>query len=176
MTDIILEKPDHHIGIESLLDQAFGQNRYQKTSYQYRQSIPPVKDLCHVIVENDQVIATIRYWQILIDQHPISTLLLGPIAVAKSHRGLGLGLKLGHYTLNKAAELGYELAFLVGDIAYYQRFGFEFSSPYGFVMPNEKAERLLVKELNNLTTFLKNINSEVKATLLPLKSNNIQVA
>jgi predicted N-acetyltransferase YhbS len=50
--------------------------------------------------------------------------LLGPLAVAQSHRDCGLGGALMRTGLARAAALGHKAVMLVGDEPYYSRFGF----------------------------------------------------
>jgi predicted N-acetyltransferase YhbS len=52
-------------------------------------------------------------------------LLLGPLAVARSHRSLGIGSRLMREALWRAAMLGHKAVLLVGDAPYYARFGFD---------------------------------------------------
>lgn len=54
--------------------------------------------------------------------HP--SLLLAPIAVKKEHRNQNVGAVLIHAGFERAHALGFDSIFLVGDPAYYSRFGF----------------------------------------------------
>ena len=53
-----------------------------------------------------------------------SFLLVAPLCVDIEHRNCGIGAALMEHALNKGKELGYDAALLVGDPAYYSRFGF----------------------------------------------------
>lgn len=53
------------------------------------------------------------------------TLLLSPLSVASEHRRQGTGSRLVHTALKRARLLGHEHVVLVGDPAYYGRFGFQ---------------------------------------------------
>ncbi len=53
------------------------------------------------------------------------TLLLSPLSVAFEHRGQGTGSRLVSAALKRAERLGHEHVVLVGDPAYYGRFGFQ---------------------------------------------------
>ena len=61
---------------------------------------------------------------------------LAPVAVLPDHRNRGLGGRLIREALDRLREAGEEMVFLVGEPAYYRRFGFEaaaaapFASPY----------------------------------------------
>jgi len=55
-------------------------------------------------------------------------LALGPLAVRPDHQRRGAGSALMHAVLGAADALGEPLAALLGDPAYYRRFGFELST------------------------------------------------
>jgi predicted N-acetyltransferase YhbS len=63
-------------------------------------------------------------------------LLLGPLAVVLARRGAGLGSQLVREALRRAEAMGYTTVILVGDPAYYSRFGFEPSSHFGISNTN----------------------------------------
>jgi len=145
MIKITTERPEHAGTIETLLDAAFGPDRHAKISYSYRQGVEPVIPLCLVALEQDALAATIRYWPITIGDTP--SLLLGPVAVAENQRSAGLGGKLIRCSLARAATIGYRSVILVGDEAYYGRFGFHPASRHGIVMPRENPVRVLALSL-----------------------------
>ncbi|MGB8840920.1 MAG: N-acetyltransferase [Aliidongia sp.] len=145
MFKITTERPEHIEAIESLLDASFGVDRQNKISYCYRVGVNKVVPLCMIASADDQLVATIRYWPVAIGS--TSSLLLGPVAVADKHRNAGLGGKLIRHSLGRAAALGYRSAVLVGDHAYYNRFGFQPASSHGIVMPDENPTRVLALSL-----------------------------
>lgn len=120
----VLEQPYHADAVEALLDQAFGAGRKDKTVYRLRDGVPPLASLCFVCESNDgRIDASIRYWPIGI-AGTVPALLLGPIAVAASRQGEGLGVRLIKHSLTVAAANGHRIVLLVGDERYYGRFGF----------------------------------------------------
>jgi len=141
MIKITTERPEHAGAIETLLDAAFGVDRHAKISYSYRQGVDRVTPLCLVALDDCALAATIRFWPVTIGDAP--ALLLGPIAVAESHRDAGLGGRLIRCSLERARTLGYRTVILVGDEPYYGRFGFHPASRHGIVMPRENPARLL---------------------------------
>ncbi|MEI9983210.1 MAG: N-acetyltransferase [Aliidongia sp.] len=141
MIKFTTERPEHAGAIETLLDAAFGADRHAKISYSYREGVERVVPLCLVALDDGVLAATIRYWPVMIGDAP--ALLLGPVAVAESHRNAGLGGKLIRCSLDRARTLGYRSVLLVGDEAYYGRFGFHPASRHGIVMPHENPTRLL---------------------------------
>lgn len=67
---------------------------------------------------------------------PKHCLALGPVSVAPDHQGTGIGSALIRAALEQAEEEEWVAVFVLGDPAYYDRFGFDvgqastFSSPY----------------------------------------------
>jgi predicted N-acetyltransferase YhbS len=143
MFTITTQRAEDGPAIEDLLDTAFGPFRESKVSYRYRAGVAPVASLQLVARDaGDAVVGTIRYWPVLIGHAGKPGLLLGPLAVAGHARSLGIGAALVRRTLDMAAWARHERVLLVGDLAYYQRFGFVPATPHGIVMPGENPARL----------------------------------
>ncbi|HJP75692.1 MAG TPA: N-acetyltransferase [Pseudonocardiaceae bacterium] len=60
---------------------------------------------------------------------------LGPLSVAPDHQRTGVGSALMHAVLGAAEALDEPLVSLLGDPAYYRRFGFQPSTDYGIEPP-----------------------------------------
>lgn len=148
MFDISPASPEDTPAVEALLDAAFGRDRTSKTSYRYRDGVDPVRQLGYVVREQGRIIGSIAYWPILIGESDFEALLLGPLAVDPTRKNEGIGRALVFGTLDRAAALGYRLVLLVGDPAYYRRFGFSPAAPEGFSMPGENPERLQLRALD----------------------------
>lgn len=132
--------------IEPLLDRCFGIDRHGKTSYRYREGVPPLADLAFVAEDDTAtLVGAIRYWPIRLGRLP--ALLLGPLAIDPLRQGRGIGRALVFHSLETATAAGHRLVFLVGDSAYYARFGFAVAPP-GIVMPNEHPTRLNYRVLD----------------------------
>jgi predicted N-acetyltransferase YhbS len=140
-------EPGDEPAIEQLLDRCFGPDRLTKRSYRYRDGVNPVAELQLVARSADGLIGTVRYWPIAIGQHYVRALLLGPLAVDPGRRGQGVATALMRRALDFATDAGHDLVLLVGDAAFYRRFGFTPAAPFGIEMPDETPGRLLVKEL-----------------------------
>jgi predicted N-acetyltransferase YhbS len=147
MFTITTERPADAGEIEALLDVAFGAGRLAKASYQYRHGVKPVAGLSLVARDRGRLVGAIRYWPVRIGNAGTPALLLGPLAVDPTRRGEGIGRMLVARTLDRAMLEGQRIVLLVGDLAYYQQFGFEPATPHGLIMPREKPERLLVRTL-----------------------------
>jgi predicted N-acetyltransferase YhbS len=107
---------------ERLLDEAFGQTRHDKTCERLRAGRLPAARLALVAYAGPRLIGTLRLWDVRANAQPI--LLLGPLAVAASHRNCGIGARLIVEALARATQCGHRAVVLVGDAAYYGRFGF----------------------------------------------------
>jgi predicted N-acetyltransferase YhbS len=144
---ICLRKQGDTAGIERLLDTAFGTDRARKLSYAYRQGLEPIWPLSFSAHEGDRLVGTISAWPIAVGDSTEAAILLGPIAVDTEVRGAGLGSALVRECLLHAGERGFGLALLVGDMAYYGRFGFVPAAGFGIEMTGENPDRLLALPL-----------------------------
>ncbi|MGC2857529.1 GNAT family N-acetyltransferase [Novispirillum sp. DQ9] len=120
--------------VEALLDRAFGPQRHEKTCQRLRDDQRPAHELAFVVCHADDLIATIRFWDLEIGGTH-RALLLGPLAVDEAHRAEGWGAKLVRYGLNQAALRGHRAVILVGDEPYYARFGFAAALTRGMILP-----------------------------------------
>jgi putative acetyltransferase len=68
-----------------------------------------------------------------------SAVLLGPLAVAPAWQRRGVGSALVRTGLRRLEDMGVGLVFVLGDPAYYERFGFRHESTVEppFVLPDE---------------------------------------
>jgi predicted N-acetyltransferase YhbS len=74
--------------------------------------------------------------------------LLGPLAVHPEQRNRGIGSALMRRVIARARLAGHGAILLVGDAAYYSRFGFTAAATAGLWMPGPfEAHRLLALEL-----------------------------
>ena len=67
---------------------------------------------------------------------PRQVLLLAPVCVVLERRDRGVGARLIGEALRRARELGHAAAVLVGDPAYYSRFGFRPCASFGIANAN----------------------------------------
>ena len=65
------------------------------------------------------------------------TLLLAPLCVKLEYRKRGVGTALVKESFRRAVQEGYQSVVLVGDPAYYGRFGFRQASDFGIRYPEE---------------------------------------
>lgn len=144
MHELSVEQPQDWWEVEALFDLCFAPAREALSSYRLRDDVPPVAELCLVGREDGIISGAIRYWPVRIAGQ--SALLLGPVAVHPTHQGEGLGALLLDRSLEIANSLGWARVMLVGDYAYYRRFGFERLEHVTMPPPTDPA-RVLGREL-----------------------------
>lgn len=121
---VVTEEETRHVEArEALLDQAFGEDRFAKTSERLREDRLPSEGLALVALSGERLVGTVRLWDVSLGAGR-PALLLGPLAVDGTLRSAGIGSVLMREALGRAADLGHRAVILVGDEPYYRRFGF----------------------------------------------------
>ena len=106
-----------------LLSRAFGDDIGPKPSDTVRAGRMPAEGLALVAeAEDGRLAGCVRLWHVAAGGVP--ALLLGPLAVDPAFQGAGVGSMLMRRALNRAGAAGHRAVVLVGDPAYYGRFGF----------------------------------------------------
>lgn len=142
--ELALESSDDWWEVEALYDLCFAPGREALSSYRLRDGVAPVASLCLRLRDENGVAAAIRYWPVQVGGQ--DALLLGPIAVHPTHQSEGLGGWLMRESLSRAAAGGWARVLLVGDLPYYQRFGFQRVAGVNMPPPTDSA-RVLALEL-----------------------------
>jgi predicted N-acetyltransferase YhbS len=133
---------------EALLDQAYGPSRFAKASERLREGRVPADGLSLVAVDRGRIVGTVRLWHVTAGPGR-AALLSGPLAVDPAHRNRGIGSALMRRTIARARLAGHRAILLVGDAAYYSRFGFTAAPTGGLWMPGRyDRDRLLALELH----------------------------
>lgn len=147
MATIREEKIGDAAGREALLDQAYGTARLQKASERLREGRLPADGLSLVATDRGRLVGTVRLWHIAAGPGR-PALLLGPLAVDPHCRNRGIGSALVRRAIARAHFAGHHAIVLVGDAAYYGRFGFTAALTRRLWMPGRcEPERLLALEL-----------------------------
>ncbi|MFP3545620.1 N-acetyltransferase [Rhizobium sp. SIMBA_035] len=147
------ENPSDVVARENLLDRAMGPNRRKKSSEKIRRGRIPAEGLALVARDGDgHVIGTVRLWNVEAGVNsegtPINALLLGPLAVDAAYEGKGIGAALMRAAILEAKNRQHGAILLVGDAAYYERFGFFAEGARHLVMPGPfERSRFLALEL-----------------------------
>lgn len=116
--------------VEALLDSAFGPGRFQRTAYTIRGRSGSIAALSFAAVEDRTLVGSIQCWPIALigDDGEVPLVMLGPVAVAPTHQGDGIGRSLMTRALDAAATEHLDDALmLIGDPDYYGRF-FDFTA------------------------------------------------
>src|SRR5262245_4962738 len=139
--------PEDLPAIFDLHARVFGPGRFTRTAYRVREGTPPISRYCIKAMLGNELVAAIRYTPVTIGGRG-GALLLGPLAVEPEYAGQGYGKGLVAVSLERAKADGVELVTLVGDEAYYGRFGF-FRVPLGQItLPGPvDPSRMLAAEL-----------------------------
>jgi predicted N-acetyltransferase YhbS len=147
MVSIREEKASDAAAREALLDAAYGPARFTKTSERLREGRQPARGLSLVAADCGQIVGTVRLWHVTAG--PARTaLLLGPLAVHPDHRCRGIGSTLVRRAIARARLAGHRVILLIGDAAYYERFGFTVALTGSLWMPGQfDRDRLLALEL-----------------------------
>jgi predicted N-acetyltransferase YhbS len=141
------ERPADGPAREALLDACFGPGRRQKTCERLREGRRAADGLALVLDQDGAVAGTLRLWHVTAGRGR-AALVLGPVAVRRDLQGRGLGAALVRTALDRARGLGHRAVLLVGDAAYYGRFGFSAAATRALRLPGPYApERFLGLEL-----------------------------
>jgi predicted N-acetyltransferase YhbS len=134
------ENPADVVARERLLDHAMGPDRRRKSSEALRRNRLPAEGLALVARDTEgHVIGTVRLWHveagITQSGNAVPALLLGPLAVDPNHEGKGIGGALMRAAILEARNREHGAILLVGDAAYYERFGFSADKAATLMMP-----------------------------------------
>ena len=145
MISIRSERPTDTAAREALLDVAYGPVRFTKPSQRLREGHEAAVAL--VATEQGRLVGSVRLWPVAAGTGR-SALLLGPLAVDPACRRRGIGAALMRRAIRAARDAGHAAVLLVGDAAYYARFGFTAAKTTALKMPGPfDPARLLALEL-----------------------------
>ena len=132
--------------IDRLDARAFGPGRFARSAYRLREGAEPVFALSFTARVGTLLVGANRMTGIACGGAP--ALLLGPLTVEPAFRNRGIGAALLARSLDTALALDHQLVLLVGDLPYYQRFGFRQVPHARLTMPGPvDRSRLLYREL-----------------------------
>jgi len=140
------ERGSDVVAREALLDACFGENRHTRTCQRLRDRRAPAEGLALSAVHQGRLVGTLRLWHVSAGGVP--ALVLGPLAVDPACRELGIGAALMNHALAAAKAHGHGTVILLGDAAYYTRFGFSALKTGQLSLPGPfERDRLLALEL-----------------------------
>lgn len=139
------ERPEEFPAIYRLIEEAFrtakvSDGKEQDFTDRLRAGGGYIPSLALVAEEETRLVGhTMLTRTALRDGTPV--LLLAPLSVVSDRRGRGIGEALVREALRRARDLGEETVVLVGDPAYYGRFGFRQSTELGIRNTNGIPDR-----------------------------------
>lgn len=132
--------------MDALAARAFGPGRYARTAFRLREGVAPENNLCFVATQNDEIVGSVRLTRISVGTD--ECLILGPLMASSQLRNIGIGRELMNRALHTVKQSGHKYVILVGDLAYYQRFGFRRIAAGKISLPGPvDSQRLLGLEL-----------------------------
>jgi predicted N-acetyltransferase YhbS len=135
--------------IEALLDRAFGPGRFTKCSERVREFAEFAPELSFLGWSDGRLSGVVRLWRVRVGETPLA--FLGPLAVDTDARSAGVGGLLVARACEAAEAAGEPAVLLVGDPAYFARFGFSAGPAKGVRMPGPVDQRrVLVRAFRDL--------------------------
>lgn len=146
--ELLPDTAEHAAEVEALYDHVFGPGRYAKTAERLREGNAKIEEASFVAVDAEGLCGVVRLWPVGVGKTKRAAF-LGPIAVAERRRNSGVAFRLMERSIGVCRELGYSAVILVGDEAYYSRFGFGCAAAGRFVLPGPvDPKRILIRELS----------------------------
>ena len=124
------ETPDDRAAVHAVVAGAFGQSDEADLVEQLHADGDVFVSL---VAEEDG--AVIGHVLLSAMRAPIRALGLAPVSVGPARQGTGVGSALIREAIRLAREAGYAAIFVLGDQAYYGRFGFDVDAARGFASP-----------------------------------------
>jgi putative acetyltransferase len=124
------EQPADRAAIHALVAAAFGQKDEADLVDALRDAGDSVVSL--VAVKDDRIVGHVMLSRM---QAPFRALGLAPVSVIPDRQSAGVGSALINEAIRLAREAGYAAIFVLGDQAYYGRFGFDVEAAAGFSSP-----------------------------------------
>jgi len=146
------EKLEDFNAVEALAAEAFGPGRFARTAFRLRENVLCEPDLSFTLKYEGKLAGSVKLTKIMIGD--TEALLLGPLVVAPKYKNFGFGRKLMEVSVKAAREKGHSAILLVGDLPYYQQFGFEIVKHGSISMPGPvNTQRLLICNLQGDEAF-----------------------
>lgn len=141
------DAPEHAAAVEALYDDVFGPGRFAKTAERLREGNTKIADASLVAIDSEGLTGVVRVWPVTVGETGRAAF-LGPIAVAERRRGNGVAFKLMERAIGVCREQGYAAVILVGDLDYYDRFGFKSAEGRFQLSGPVDQKRVLIRDLS----------------------------
>ena len=145
--ELVPDSAEHAAAVEALYDEVFGPGRFAKAAERLRETNHKIAEASFVAVDAEGLCGVVRLWPVDAEAGGQAAF-LGPIAVAQRRRGNGVAFRLMERSIGVCREKGYPAVILVGDEAYYARFGFRKAGVGRFTLPGPVDQnRILIRDL-----------------------------
>ncbi len=135
-----------HDAIERLHARSFGPGRYARTAFRLREMAGKDSASGFVAHVGTFLAGSVRLTPVKAGD--VAAAMLGPLAVDPAFEGRGVGAGLMREAISATGHRGCGLILLVGDLAYYARFGFAVVPPGQLALPGPvDPARLLALEM-----------------------------
>ena len=124
------ERPGDEAGIADVLERAFGRSEEARLVERLRADGDATISL--IAEEEGAIVAHVLLSRM---EAPLRALGLAPVSVAPDRQRRGIGGALVREALDMARSRGWEGVFVLGEPAYYRRFGFRAELAAGFISP-----------------------------------------
>lgn len=131
------ERPGDQAAIRAVHERAFGRPQEANLVDALRTLDAFEPRLSLVADDGDVIVGHVLFTETAIGG--ATALVLAPLAVDPECQGRGVGGELVRNGLSVAEQLGYPVVLVLGDTAYYPRFGFEPAAPHGIRSPYDDA-------------------------------------
>jgi putative acetyltransferase len=126
------EGPADRGAVAAVLEAAFGRRDEAELVSELRSRASPRLSL--VALQADEVVGHVFFSPVRLDLRagaPVAAGGLAPLGVTPASQGRGVGSALVRAGLSACSGLGWRAVFVLGEPAYYSRFGFELAAPRG---------------------------------------------
>ncbi len=136
---IRLERKEDHRAVENLIRESFWNVYRPGCSEHYvmhvlRDDPAFIRELDFVMEQDGKLIGQNMFMKTIIqadDGKTVPVLTMGPICITPELKRKGYGKAILDYSLEKAAEMGFGAVLFEGNIAFYGKSGFDYSSKFG---------------------------------------------
>jgi putative acetyltransferase len=147
MVEIRSETSEDHAAVRHVHQQAFGQSDEAKLVEWLRAASKAIIAL--VATNKSQVVGHILFSPVSLEPaYPhFNAVGLAPVGVLPEYQNQGIGSQLIREGLKVCRDAGYDAVVVLGDAAYYSRFGFSRAADYGLGNEYHADEHFMVIEL-----------------------------
>ncbi len=138
------EKETDNKKIFLIEENVLGPGRYARPSFRLRENLIHNIKYSKVYYKGNKIIGSIRYFNCKIKDQ--NGLMLGPLIVDQSFKGKGIGRELMTRSISEVNSKSINFIILIGELNYYEQFGFEMNNNIYFAI-NVRKEKILFKKL-----------------------------